>query len=403
MSFDDSQYLTVAELNAQVRELLEEEYADVGVIGEVSNLKRHSSGHCYFRLKDSDAQIDAVIFRREAERVDFDLEDGMKVLATGRVTVYEPWGRYQLVAHAIEQTGTGELEIAFRKLKERLAKEGLFDAEHKKELPRYPFKAAVVTSPTGAAVRDIVSTFRRRWPALEILVCPVNVQGDQAIGDIARALQRLEDVDDLDVIIVGRGGGSLEDLWAFNEEVVARAIFECSVPIISAVGHETDFTIADFVADKRAATPTMAAEIASPRADEISGDINRMITRLVTDMRSRLDINSGRLEQSLRSYALGQVRGRIEQSMQAGDFALERLIRHARDIMAARRTRVGELMTRLSDLDATAILKRGYTICADNTSGHILRSVDAARRADGMKVSFHDGDVLANVVKEVRK
>ena len=258
MLFDDVEYLTVSEVNNRVRALLDETFPDICVLGEVSNFKGHTSGHLYFTLKDSEAQLRAVCFRSDARRLDFEIEDGMQVLARGRLTVYEAYGQYQLVAYAVERAGAGALEAAFRRMKEKLLKEGLFDPDHKKPLPPFPKKIAVVTSPTGAAVRDIVSTLRRRWPAIEVLLCPVRVQGDQAVGEIVRALDALSTLDGVDLVIVGRGGGSLEDLWAFNEEPVARAIYRCPIPVVSAVGHETDFTIADFVADMRAATPTMA-------------------------------------------------------------------------------------------------------------------------------------------------
>lgn len=401
MSSDETQYLTVTELNAHVRELLEEQYPDLGVLGEISNLKRHTSGHLYFRLKDSGAQLDAVCFRSDAQRVEFDVEDGMEVMAHGRVTVYEPWGRYQLVVYRIEQTGVGELEVAFRKLKERLEGEGLFDPAHKKPLPAYPRRVAVVTSPTGAAMRDIVSTFRRRWPPLEIFIYPVHVQGAQAAPEIVRALKKLETMPDLDLVIVGRGGGSLEDLWAFNEETVARAIFDCPVPVISAVGHETDFTIADFVADVRAATPTMAAEIATPRADEMRRVVERMTRRLVDFIETRLDSDRSRLREFLRSYALGRVRSRIEQLLQSNDYALERLRSRIDSAVREQRAALDTRLTRLADLDATAILRRGYTICSDESSGRIVRSADIARHIESMRVTFHDGGVLTEVKEAV--
>jgi exodeoxyribonuclease VII large subunit len=397
MSFDETQYLTVSELNANVRELLEEEYPDLAVLGEISNFKRHSSGHLYFRLKDASAQLDAVCFRSDAQRIEFDPEDGMDVMARGRVTVYEAWGRYQLVVYRLEQTGMGALEVAFRKLRDRLEREGLFAAEHKKPLPPYPQRVAVVTSPTGAALRDIVSTFRRRWPPLEILVCPVHVQGAQSAPEIVRVLKQLETVQDLDIVIVGRGGGSLEDLWSFNEESVARAIFECPIPVISAVGHETDFTIADFVADARAATPTMAAEIATPRADEVRRVIERITHRLVDFIEARLDVNRGRLREFLRSYALGRVRSRIEQLLQTNDYAIERLHNRITASIRERRAGLDTVTTRLRDLDATAILRRGYAICSDEASGRILRSAVNAAGIDVMRVTFHDGDVLTEI------
>lgn len=391
----------MSELNAEVRTLLEQEYADVAVAGEVSNLKRHSSGHVYFTLKDARAQIKAVCFRRDAEQLDVDLEDGMEIVANGRVTVYEAWGNYQIVVYGVERIGHGQLEIEFRKLKERLEKEGLFDAAHKQPLPRFPLKAVVITSPTGAAVRDIISTCRRRWPPLEILVYPVHVQGRQAAPEIVRAIERAADVPDVDVVIAGRGGGSLEDLWAFNEESVARAIYECPIPVVSAVGHETDFTIADFVADHRAATPTMAAEIVTPRIEEVMGAIDRRVARIAQQARMQLSFGRSRLQELLRSYALGRVRSRIEQSLQGTDYAIERLIARTRQLVGDRRSRIDALSTRLNDLDASAILRRGYTICSDEASGRIMRSAEPASTVDTLRITFHDGAVLSRVKEAV--
>ncbi|MDH3217488.1 MAG: exodeoxyribonuclease VII large subunit [Candidatus Krumholzibacteria bacterium] len=403
MLFDDTQHLTVSEVNEQVRTLLEESFAEVCVLGEVSNFKSHSSGHWYFTLKDANSQLRSVCFRSDARRVGFDLEDGMQVLARGRLTVYEAYGQYQLVVSAIEEWGAGQLEAAFRALKERLEKDGLFDASHKRELPAYPFKIAVVTSPTGAAVRDIVSTLRRRWPAVDIVLCPVRVQGDQAAPEIVRALESLRDVAGIDLIIVGRGGGSLEDLWAFNQEIVARAIFDCPAPVISAVGHETDFTIADFVADARAATPTMAGEMAVPAADEVRAALQQTMGRLTHFVSSTLELHQRRLHALLASYALGRVRGRIENYMQAHDFAMENLKRRIGDVIRKRRGSVDEIVARLQGMDVKTILKRGYTLCSDARSGAMIRKVADAVRAGNLQVTFHDGHVLAEVKEKIHE
>ena len=397
MPLDDRQYFTVTELNAQVRTLIEGNYPEVAVIGEVSNFKRHTSGHLYFTLKDPDAQLRAVCFRGNAARIRFDIEDGLQVLVTGRITVYEPYGQYQLIAYAVEEAGVGRLERAFRELCERLEKEGLFEADHKKSLPRYPFRIAVVTSPTGAAVQDIVSTLRRRWPAAQVLLVPVAVQGERAAPEIVRALERLADVEDLDVAIVGRGGGSLEDLWAFNEEAVARAIFECPVPVISAVGHETDYTISDFVADVRAATPTMAAEIAVPRVDDVRAGLDERQKRLLQHVETGLELRRRRLSEMLRSYGLGRVGAEVERSMQTLDFAMERLYGRVREVVRDRGSRVNEVLARLEGLDVNKILSRGYTICLDAKTGGIIRSSRSALDARDVQLTFCDGKVRAEV------
>lgn len=359
MPQDEQRFYTVSELNAEIRGIIEDEYPDVTVLGEVSNFKRHTSGHLYFTLKDADAQLRTVCFRGNASKVKFELEDGLQVLATGRLTLYEPYGQYQLVAYALEPAGIGELELAFRQLCERLEEEGLFDSEHKQPLPEYPFRIGVVTSATGAAVRDIMSTLRRRWPPAEILLFPVAVQGEAAAPQIVRALELLAGVDGLDLIIMGRGGGSLEDLWAFNEEIVARAIFECPVPVVSAVGHETDFTISDFVSDERAATPTMAAEIAVPELDGVLTWLAERQARLTRYADNLVSLRRSRLDQLLGSYALGRVRGQVEQSMQALDFALEKLHRIAVDGLRDRRNSFSNLMTRLDGLDVKKYCRGG--------------------------------------------
>ncbi|MCD4699353.1 MAG: exodeoxyribonuclease VII large subunit, partial [Phycisphaerae bacterium] len=265
--------LTVSDLVARIKEALLDTFPKrLSVVGQISNLKRHSSGHLYFSLKDASAAIDAVMFRSAASGVRFDVEDGLEVVASGRIDVYERQGRLQFYVERLAPQGTGALELAFRQLKDRLEHEGLFDPARKKPLVRFPRAVGVITSPTGAAVRDIARTLSRRWPAAKVFLVPVRVQGDQAAGQIADAVRLMDATAEkyqIDTIIVARGGGSLEDLWAFNEEVLARAIFAADTPIISGVGHEVDFTISDFVADVRSATPTAAAELATPDGTEI--------------------------------------------------------------------------------------------------------------------------------------
>ncbi|MEJ2721105.1 MAG: exodeoxyribonuclease VII large subunit [bacterium] len=399
MPHDERSYYTVSEINAEIREIIEGAHADVTVLGEISNFKRHTSGHLYFTLKDANAQLRTVCFRGNASAIKFDIEDGLQVLASGRLTLYEPYGQYQLVAYTLQPAGVGELELAFRQLRERLEREGLFDPEHKRPLPEYPFRIAVVTSPTGAAVRDIITTLRRRWPPAEILLYPVAVQGEQAAPQIVRALELLPGVDGLDVIIVGRGGGSLEDLWAFNEEIVARAIYDCPVPVVSAVGHETDFTISDFVADARAATPTMAAEIAVPEVQGVLAVLDERANRLVRFADGLFRLRRSRLDELLRSYALGRVKGQVEHYMQSLDFKLETLHRVTGDGIRSRRNSFSTLMTRLDGLDAKKVLLRGYTICSEAATGRVIRSAGGAVEAGNVRITFSDGRVDAEVKK----
>jgi exodeoxyribonuclease VII large subunit len=297
--------------------------------------------------------------------------------------------------------GVGELEIAFRALCEKLEKEGLFDPEDKKPLPAFPFRIGVITSPTGAAVRDIVSTLRRRLPCVDILLFPVPVQGDPAAPEIVRALERVASMEDVDVVIVGRGGGSLEDLWAFNEESVARAIHACPLPVISAVGHETDFTIADFTADVRAATPTMAGEIAVPEMEEVSGRLDAAMERLLQSTGDRVRMRQARLNELLRSYALGQVRSRMDGSHQALDYAMDRLMRGMREAVKSRRVQMVAKLSEMEALNPRSVLERGYAICSHMTSGAVIRSAAGAADLDEMRVAFHDGSLRTEVKERI--
>lgn len=401
MQSADKQLYTVSEINALVRTLVEECYPEVAVLGEVSNFKRHTSGHLYFTLKDANAQLRAVCFRGDARRVNAGIEDGVKVIVRGRLTVYEGYGQYQIVAYAIEEAGAGELRRAYEKLLEKLQKEGLFDEAHKRPLPPYPMRIAVVTSPTGAAIRDILSTLERRWRCAEVLLVPVAVQGDRAAPEIVRALERLAKVEALDLIILGRGGGSLEDLWAFNEEKVARAIYDCPVPIISAVGHESDFTVSDFVADVRAATPTMAAELAVPVLDEVAADVEAALTRLTGLISTRVRYESARLNELLRSHALGRVKGKIENLMQRMDFTLDGLIRSMRAVVREKRSTFDREYSKLAAMNPAGILSRGYTICAHARTGAVLRHAADAVEARAVRITFHDGGVIGEVKERI--
>jgi len=288
---------TVTQLTAQIRGLLEDEIGWVWLGGEISNLKSHNSGHVYLTLKDDGSQISAVMWRSAAARLPFRLTDGMQVIVFGRVSLYEPQGKYQIIIEQVQPKGLGPLELAFRQLREKLEREGLFARENKKPLPRFPRRIVLVTSPSGAAVRDMLQVISRRWRGVEVWVRPVRVQGDGAAQDIAAAIAEVNRLDGVDVMIVGRGGGSLEDLWAFNEEVVARAIFGSRIPIISAVGHEVDLTIADLVADRRALTPSEAGELVVPSEQEIRQELDHVASRLVRSLVERLRVSRLRVEQ----------------------------------------------------------------------------------------------------------
>jgi exodeoxyribonuclease VII large subunit len=359
--FDETERrpLTVSELTSQVRGALENRFASVWVEGEISNFRAHTSGHWYFTVRDSGAQLRATCFRGVNRAIKFRPSDGLLVRVRGRLTVYEPRGEYELVVEGLDPVGAGALRVAFEQLKERLAAEGLFDAAVKRELPLLPRRVGVVTSPTGAAVRDIIRAVERRTRTVSILVAPARVQGEGAAREIAGAIRALNEhharaaaegrIDQtVDVIIVGRGGGSAEDLWAFNEEEVVRAIRASKVPVISAVGHEIDFTIADFAADVRAATPTAAAELVAEREDEIASYVESLMHTLVNTARYRLIAERARVQEAAMSPGFDEVRSRLRAARGEADEARRRLDCHVSDVTAGARRRLGDLTARLS-------------------------------------------------------
>ena len=323
---NEDRVLKVRDLTRLVKGVLEESFPSVVVEGEISNFKRHMpSGHLYFTLKDEEAQVRCVMWRSDAAKVRFEVSDGMKVIVKGRVSLYEPRGDFQLYAVDLVPAGQGALQLAFEQLKKKLEDEGLFDEERKREIPEFPSRIGVVTSLEGAAVRDIISIISRRFPAVEVVICPVKVQGDGAAEEIARAIRDFNKLSTVDVLIVGRGGGSLEDLWAFNEEVVARSIFDSAIPVISAVGHQVDYTIADFVADVRAATPSAAAELVVPDRQEVVAGVQsevRTMGRLIEQKIYGLTLELDKLSHH---YALQQPSSLVDQKSQLADELTRRL------------------------------------------------------------------------------
>ncbi|HJR76672.1 MAG TPA: exodeoxyribonuclease VII large subunit [Nitrospiraceae bacterium] len=319
---------TVTDFTRWIRESLEEEFRDIWIEGEVSNIKMPGSGHVYFTLKDERSQVRMVLFRSTVQYLRFSLKEGLRVLTRGRVTVYEARGEYQLIVDYVEPRGLGSLQLAFEQLKERLAREGLFLESRKRPLPRFPRAVGVVTSPTGAAIRDIVTVLCRRWPAAHIVIAPVPVQGPGAAERIASAIASLGESESVDVMIVGRGGGSWEDLWSFNEEVVVRAIAASRVPVVSAVGHDIDVTLADFVADYRAPTPSAAAEAVVPAREDVIERMSQWSTRIVRGMRNHCTVQGHRLEYALR---MCEVMGRrVREEAQRADDLVLRMVDHMR-------------------------------------------------------------------------
>jgi exodeoxyribonuclease VII large subunit len=367
--------LTVSELTRQVKARLEPAFPDLWVEGEISNFKRYGSGHCYFTLKDEASQVSSVLWRGSAEMLRFEPTDGLKVLAHGRVSVYEPRGQYQLVVDRLEPSGVGALAAAFEALKAKLAAEGLFDEERKRPLPKYPQRIALVTSPSGAAIRDLIKVILGRWPLIELIVAPVRVQGDGAAAEIAAAIKTLNALRCADVMIVGRGGGSMEDLWAFNEEIVARAIVASEIPVISAVGHEVDFTIADFVADVRAATPSHAGEMVVAELQGVIDHLNRLQEALPDALLNRVLMARERLKTLAGSWAMRYPEERLEVFRQRLDDLQARLSPLGLRAIEDRGERIESLAARLEGLSPLKVLARGYSV----TSGEDGRIVRAAK------------------------
>lgn len=381
---------TVSEATALIKECIEESLPPLWVEGEISNFVAHTSGHFYFSLKDSSAQLRCAMFRSANRRVRFRPRDGMQCAALGRVGVYARSGQYQLIVERLLPLGEGELQAAYEALKLRLAAEGLLDAERKRRLPAYPQTIGIVTSPTGAAVRDVVKVLRRRWPPMRILLCPVKVQGPGAAEEIARGIARFDRRSDVDLLIVGRGGGSLEDLWAFNEEIVARAIAAARHPVISAVGHEIDTTICDLVADLRAATPSAAAELAVRDVREVLAEAMHSRRRAAQALRRRITELRLRLDALTRSHALRSPLDRMRQESQHADELLRRAARALERATAAARERCRHLAERLAALNPAAVLSRGYAL-AYEADGTLLRSVGPVRIGARIRLELGDG------------
>ncbi|TEU07779.1 MAG: exodeoxyribonuclease VII large subunit [Candidatus Aminicenantes bacterium] len=418
---------TVSEVTRLVKTELENAFPMLWVEGEISNFHRHHSGHLYFTLKDEMSQLRTVMFRSDAKRVPFELKDGLQVVARGRINVYEPRGEYQLAVELLEPKGKGALQLAFEQLKEKLKTEGLFDPARKKKLPLLPKKVGVVTSPRGAAIVDIIRTLERRFARLHILLYPVKVQGKGAAEEIVEGIDYLGQLPGIDVMIVGRGGGSIEDLWAFNEEKVARAIFRCPIPVISAVGHEIDFTIADFVADIRASTPSVAAEIVIKEEESLRERIENLEKRLVHNQKYYLQeqrhevlsltqhrafqnmkitlLNLAQKVDELDMRAWNAIRNR-QQKISEDKFRtelLEEKIRSAlKEMLQQFQARWETLSAQLHNLSPLNILKKGYALCWKDGGQYLVRRIEEVEKEKEMTVSFFKGEFTC-LVKDVDK
>ena len=386
--------------------------------GEISNFKSHTSGHLYFSLKDEGSKINAIMFSSSAKRLNFTPIDGSKVLVIGRISVYEATGNYQIYVQEMIEDGLGNLYVAFEELKKKLSNEGLFDEEHKKKIPKMPNRIGIVTASTGAAIKDILSTIKRRYPICETILFPSFVQGDGAALDIVKNIKLAEKYN-LDVLIVGRGGGSIEDLWPFNEESVARAIYECSIPVISAVGHEVDFTIADFVADMRAPTPTGAAEMAVPNITDIINHINNLKIRLNESINSKLNYNRLKLDNIKNNRIIKNPMIIYENKQQQLDLLLEKLnksliekvnvnkyrldliknnhiIKNPDLLIKEKKNNLINILEKLELLNPLSIMKRGYSLTYQNDS--IIKSVKNIDKNSNLTIKLSDGIVTTKVL-----
>jgi len=391
--------LTVKQLNLYVRSLIEGDVrlSNVFVQGEISNFKNHySSGHLYFSLKDNDAAIRCVMFRSYAGGVKFRIEDGIQVILRGKVSLYEKDGQYQFYAEEIYPCGAGDIALRFEQTKARLEKEGMFEAENKRPLPKFPKRIAVITSETGAAVQDILNIISRRWPLSQIIMCPVAVQGENAVPQMIDALERVYNISDIDVIIIGRGGGSAEDLWAFNDESLARKIYESPVPVISAVGHETDFTICDFVADLRAPTPSAAAELAVPDCKEIFISLDKYMSILKSSLSSKYNLSKAKLERCANSsYFKNPFEFLVNRRYLELDRNSEKLVSAVKNSVAKNKIRFSENVARLENLSPLKILSRGYASASKN--GKTLKSIKDVSAGEDITLRLVDGTLECNV------
>ena len=397
---EDRQVMSVAELTASIKERLESAFPFIWVAGEVSDVTRPRSGHVYFTLKDTQAQIRAVMWRSAANRLRFELKDGTQVVCGASIDVYAPRGSYQLVIRQIEPQGIGALQLALRQLQQRLQAEGLFESGHKQPLPRFPQRIAVVTSPTGAAIRDFLEALRRRWPGGEVLVIPARVQGEGAADEIAAGIHTSNQLTRRpDVLVITRGGGSLEDLWCFNEESVVRAIFASQIPVISAVGHEIDVTLSDLVADTRALTPTAAAELIAPSTDELRATMRAIRERLAASLRSRAAAARSQLVSLGGRRIFRRPLDRVHEMARRLDELELRSTRAIRVRHGNGRAQLGGLVGRLESLSPLAVLSRGYSLTERTRDEELVQDASTVEIGDRITTRLSRGRLISAVEK----
>lgn len=416
----NDKYITVSQITRYIKYKLDNDtnLQEVFLKGEISNFKAHSRGHYYFTLKDEEARISAVMFARDTTKVKFIPTDGMKVLVTGKISVFPTTGNYQIYVNDMLEDGLGNLYLAFEQLKKKLQQEGLFADSHKVAIPKIPNRVGVITAPTGAAIKDIISTIKRRWPLTEIILFPALVQGVDAKDDLVKQIKRAEDYN-LDTLIIGRGGGSIEDLWPFNEELVARAIYNCPIPIISAVGHEIDYTISDFVADLRAPTPTGAAELAVPQIADVSNYLYQLQIRLNKVMQNQLNINKQKLKELTNRYIFTNPISIYQAKELQFDTIYDRLkvniinlvnskekdylqlknsyiLTNPNKLIETKSNKYLQLISKLETLSPLLTLKRGYTMTKKNNK--VITSKKDVQTKDKLDLEFQDGNVKVEVI-----
>ena len=383
--------LTVSELTREIKLTLEDNFSRVSVIGEISNFKDHVSGHWYFNLKDSDAVINCTMWRGFNNYVYFTPQDGMKVVVNGKVTIYPPRGTYQIDVRSMQPAGLGELQEAFEKLKRKLEDEGLFDEEHKKSIPLFPEKIGIVTAIDGAAFRDMISVAERRFPLTELVIAPARVQGSGAAKTIAKSISDLNQLGDIDVIIVGRGGGSIEDLWAFNEEIVARAIYNAKIPVISGVGHEVDTTIADYVADLRAPTPSVAMELATPNIEDILVFLSDFIQNSVEKLEEKIFNANESVKSFTESYAFRSPTEILRMKQQKLDFLISNLSQGIDRKFLFYKNKISLLSKTVDNHDVQKTLKRGFVLVKQNSK--FIQRAKSFNKNEPAELNFSDGKV----------
>ncbi len=389
---------TVSQLTSQIKSTLEGRFPSVWVTGELSNVSRPQSGHVYLTMKDASAQIRAVIWRSVASKLPFDLSDGLEVVCRGEIDVYPPRGAYQLIIRRVEPLGEGALQLALRQLQKRLSAEGLFDPRHKRPLPRFPRRIAIVTSPSGAAIRDFLEVLRRRWRGVRVLVIPARVQGEGAAGDLVRGIDWAHQLPEApDVLVVARGGGSLEDLWCFNDEAVVRAIFAATIPVVSAVGHEIDVTLSDLVADRRALTPSEAAELVAPSSEELRAGLDSQRQRLLAALRGRARERRTRLDALAAHRVFRKPFAGVQEWARQLDELDLRALRALRHATVHARQRLTGLTGRLESLSPLAVLQRGYSLTHRTDEGTLVTDASQVTAGDRLTTRLASGSVVSRV------